>query len=76
MPAISKISAKGQTTIPQEVRVALKTRPGDLLAWEVAPDGRVAVRPIQPIELEWQLAIQGTLNEWDTVEDEEAYREL
>jgi bifunctional DNA-binding transcriptional regulator/antitoxin component of YhaV-PrlF toxin-antitoxin module len=30
MPAISKITAKGQTTIPQEIRTALKSKPGDL----------------------------------------------
>ena len=33
MPAISKITAKGQTTVPQEVRVALNSKPGDLIAW-------------------------------------------
>jgi AbrB family looped-hinge helix DNA binding protein len=31
MPALSKITAKGQTTIPQEVRTALKSKPGDLV---------------------------------------------
>ena len=42
MPAISKITAKGQTTVPQEVRAALKSKPGDLIAWEIDPEGRVA----------------------------------
>jgi len=42
MPAISKITAKGQTTVPQEVRNALKSKPGDLIAWEIEPNGRVA----------------------------------
>ena len=41
MSAISKITAKGQTTIPQEVRAALKSKPGDLIAWEIDPKGRV-----------------------------------
>ena len=27
MPAISKITAKGQTTVPQEIRKALKSKP-------------------------------------------------
>ena len=72
MPAISKITAKGQTTVPKEVRAALKSNPGDLIAWDVEPDGRVAVRPIQPIDVEYLQAIQGTLSEWHTAEDEKA----
>jgi antitoxin PrlF len=76
MPAISKITAKGQTTVPQEVRAALKSKPGDLLAWEVEPGGRVAVRRIQPADLEYLQAVQGTLSEWHTAEDEKAYGKL
>jgi hypothetical protein len=35
-PVISKITAKGQTTVLLEVRGTLKSKPGDLLAWEIA----------------------------------------
>ena len=76
MPAISKITAKGQTTVPQEVRAALKSKPGDLIAWDVASDGRVAVRRIQPADIEYLQAVQGTLSEWGTAEDEQAYGKL
>jgi len=76
MPAISKITGKGQTTVPQEVRAALKSKPGDLIAWDVEPNGRVAVRRIQPIDVEYLQAVQGTLSEWHTVEDEKAYGKL
>ena len=76
VPAISKITAKGQTTVPQEVRAALNSKPGDLIAWDVAPDGRVAVRRIQPIDVEYLQAVQGTLSEWHTAEDEKAYGKL
>jgi antitoxin PrlF len=76
MPAISKITAKGQTTVPQEVRAALKSKPGDLIAWDVEADGRVAVRRIQPLDVEYLRAVQGTLNEWHTAEDEKAYGKL
>ena len=76
MPAISKITAKGQTTVPQEIRFALNSKPGDLIAWEVAPDGRVVVRRIQPIVVEYLQAVQATLNEWHTAEDEKAYGKL
>jgi AbrB family looped-hinge helix DNA binding protein len=76
MPAISKITAKGQTTVPQEVRAALKSKPGDLIAWDVEPDGRVAVRRIQAADMEYLQAVQGTLSEWRTAEDERAYGDL
>ena len=76
MAAISKITAKGQTTVPREVRAALDSKPGDLLAWDVQPGGRVAVRRIQPMDLEYMKAVQGTLSEWHTAEDEKAYGKL
>ena len=76
MAAVSKISAKGQTTVPREVRAALKSKPGDMIAWDVEPDGRVVVRRIQPIDVEYLKAVQGTLSEWHTAEDEKAYGKL
>jgi len=76
MPAISKITAKGQTTVPREVRKALSSKPGDLIAWEVESDGRVAVRRIQPLDLEYLEAVQRTLSEWHTAEDDKAYAKL
>ncbi|MBI5426960.1 MAG: type II toxin-antitoxin system PrlF family antitoxin [Nitrospinae bacterium] len=74
MTAIAKITAKGQTTIPRAIRAALKAKPGDLLAWEVTAGGRVEVRRVQPMDVEYLRALEGTLSEW--AEDEEAYRDL
>lgn len=76
MTAIAKVTTKGQTTIPQEIRAALKVKPGDLLAWEVAPNGHVEVRRVQKADVEYLRALEGTLGEWDAPEDEEAYRGL
>jgi len=76
MPVISKITAKGQTTVPQEVRAALDSKPGDLIAWDIEPDGRVAVRRIQPADVEYLQAVQRTLSEWHSAEDEQAYGKL
>ena len=76
MLAIAKITAKGQTTIPQNVRAALNVAPGDLIAWEVGADAAVTVRRVQPMDLEYLRAVQGTLSEWAGVADEEAYRGL
>jgi len=76
MLAIAKITAKGQTTIPQDVRAALKVAPGDLIAWDVAADGTATVRRVQAMDLEYLRAVEGTLSEWDSAADEEAYRGL
>jgi len=76
MFAVGKITAKGQTTIPQDVRAALQVAPGDLIAWEVGTDGTARVRRVQPIDLEYLRAVQGTLSEWTSAADEEAYRGL
>ena len=76
MLAIAKITAKGQTTIPQDVRSALHVAPGDLIAWEVGPDGTATVRRVQPLALDYLRAVEGTLGEWAGPADEEAYRDL
>ena len=75
-PVISKITAKGQTTVPQEVRVALKSKAGDLLAWEIDTNGQVGVRRVQPMDVEYLRAIEKTMSEWGTAEDEAAYGDL
>ncbi len=76
MVAIAKITAKGQTTIPRAVRVVLQVAPGDLVAWEVAADGSAIVRRVQPLDIEYLRALEGTLSEWAGEADEEAYRDL
>ncbi|SBT10052.1 Transcriptional regulator, AbrB family [Candidatus Accumulibacter aalborgensis] len=76
MLAVAKITAKGQTTIPQDVRAALHVAPGDLIAWEVREDGTATVRRVQPLDIEYLRAVEGTLSEWSGSADEEAYREL
>ncbi len=76
MQTIAKITSKGQTTIPQAVRTALKVSAGDLLAWEIGADGTATVRPVQPLDVEYLRALEGTLGEWSGADDEAAYREL
>jgi antitoxin PrlF len=76
MTAVAKITAKGQTTIPQAVRAALHVGPGDLIAWEVDQEGTATVRRVQPLDIEYLRAVEATLGEWSGAADEEAYREL
>jgi AbrB family looped-hinge helix DNA binding protein len=37
----STLTAKGQTTVPQEIREHLGLKPGDKIDYEIAPDGSV-----------------------------------
>ena len=74
MIAVAKITAKGQTTIPRDVRLALEVSAGDLIAWEIGTDGTATVRRVQPLDLEYLRAVEGTLGEWAGAADEEAYR--
>lgn len=76
MLTVAKITSKGQTTIPRDVRTALHVAPGDLIAWEVGDDGTATVRRVQPLDIEYLRAIEGTLSEWSGAADEEAYRDL
>ena len=74
MFAVAKITAKGQTTIPQHVRQALKVTAGDLIAWDVGTDCTAAVRRVHPLDQEYLRAVELTLGEWAGAADEEAYR--
>jgi AbrB family looped-hinge helix DNA binding protein len=71
----SRITSKYQATVPADVRTALGLRAGDTLAWEVN-DGEVRVRRAKPLDIAFAAAVAGTLDEWDSPEDEEAWREL
>jgi AbrB family looped-hinge helix DNA binding protein len=62
MLAIAKITTKGQTTIPQHVRAALHIAAGDLITWEVGADGTATVRRVQPLDIEYLRAVEGTLS--------------
>ena len=42
--AESTITAKGQTTVPANVRALVHARPGTRLVWSVMPDGTIIVR--------------------------------
>ena len=76
MLQLAKISSKGQVTVPVEVRKTLQLKTGDTLAWEVQEDGKISVRRVEPIDIDYISALSGTLSEWNSAEDDEAYRDL
>lgn len=40
----STVTAKGQTTVPADVRALVQATPGTRLVWSVTPDGTIIVR--------------------------------
>ena len=71
----SKITSKHQATVPADVRAALGLKAGDSIAWEVV-DGAARVRKARPLDLAFAAAVAGTLEEWDSEDDREAWRDL
>ncbi len=72
----SKITTKFQTTIPLKVRRLLHLNPGDRVAFEVVGDGRIEIKKAQPFDLQYADAVSLTLSEWDSPEDDEAFKDL
>lgn len=72
---ISRLSSKGQITIPKEVRDTIGVEPGDMIAYEVE-NGVVMLKRIAPFDAAFHAALSQTLDEWATPEDEEAFRDL
>jgi antitoxin PrlF len=71
----SKVTTKYQTTIPLEVREKLGIQQGDMVAFELE-NGVVRLRRVVPLDVEYAKALAGTLSEWASENDEEAYRGL
>lgn len=75
LASMSTLTEKGQTTIPVEIRRQLKLVPGDKVGFEVS-EGRVFLRRVEPFDYLYHESLSRTLSEWDSPEDEEAYRDL
>lgn len=71
----SKLTQKYQATIPEPVRRSLRLSAGDAIAFDVYK-GEVRLRKAQPVDLAFAKALESTLGEWSSPEDEEAYRDL
>ncbi len=72
----SKLTTKSQATIPEKIRKILGLRPGDSVAFEVDEKKRVLIRKATSIDFEFAKALEATLSEWSSENDEEAYCDL
>jgi AbrB family looped-hinge helix DNA binding protein len=71
----SKLTSKYQATVPKEVREFLNLASGDGLQWEIEDD-HVVVKKLSKLDLEWHKAVEMTLQEWNSPEDDKAYGSL
>ncbi len=72
----SRLTSKGQTTIPQRVRQAAHMHEGDVLSFSVDDRGRVMIeRLVSPVDEE-PAAMESPLTEWQGAEDEQAWAHL
>lgn len=71
----SKLTTKFQTTVPTSVRKVLQLKAGDMVGFEI--DGNeVRLRKATPLDLAFSQALEGTLPEWSSREDDHAFKDL
>jgi len=75
LTSTSKLTKKYQATIPEPVRKQLHLHAGDAIAFDIKNDS-VVLRKSRPVDLAFAQSLEGTLNEWTSEADEEAYSEL
>ncbi len=72
---ISKMTSKYQATIPQEIRKFLGLGKGDAVNFRIENE-RVVVEKARPVDWQFARFTGETLSEWDSPEDDEAFRGL
>lgn len=71
----SKVTSKGQITLPKEVRQALGISTGDRIAYRTK-DNVVILRKVEPFNAVWHAALSSTMEEWNSPENDEAWHDL
>lgn len=74
--ATSRLTSKSQATVPVRVRKRLNLKPGDAVIFEEAEGGAVRIRKAEPLDIEFLSALENTLSEWNSKNDDRAYRDL
>ena len=78
MGVVTRLTKKHQTTIPAEVRRALGLAAGDRVVFEIE-DGVVTITKARGElidEIAFRLIGASAMRDWDTPEDDEAFRDL
>ncbi len=71
----SKLTSKFQTTVPTQVRKVLQLQAGDIVGFEIVGSD-VKLKRATPLDLAFAQALEGTLAEWSSLADDEAFKDL
>jgi antitoxin PrlF len=71
----SKLTTKYQATIPEKIRQLLDLNKGDKVAFNVEK-GKILLSKVKKTDHEYLKSLSDTFSEWDSEEDDEAYRNL
>ena len=71
----SRLTTKYQATVPTSVRKLLQLKAGDLVGFEIEGN-EVRLRRATPLDVAFTQALEGTLAEWSSEQDDQAFRDL
>jgi antitoxin PrlF len=76
--AESSVTQKYQATIPLKVREQLNIQAGDKIVFERQDNETIIIKKkvLSAIDWDYLRAVEGTLSEWNSPEDNEAYADL
>lgn len=72
---VARLTTKGQMTIPKRVRDGANLREGDLVSL-IVENGVVTMRKLTPGANPFLTGVEETLTEWNSLEDNELWRDL
>ena len=71
----SRLTTKYQATVPTSVRKVLQLKAGDLVGFEIEGN-EVRLRRATPLDVAFTQALEGTLTEWSSEQDDQAFKDL
>lgn len=71
----SRLTTKYQATVPTSVRKLLQLKAGDLVGFEIEGN-EVRLRRATPLDVAFTQALEGTLTEWSSEQDDQAFKDL
>ena len=74
--ARARVDQNGRVTIPAPVRRKLRLQTGDELTFAESEKGVVLIRKHAGQDISFMRGLESTLSEWNSAEDDEAFRDL
>jgi antitoxin PrlF len=74
-PLLSRLTTKDQATIPVEVRRALRLQARDRVAFDIK-NGKVTLKRADSLDAAFLRLSEIAFDEWNSPEDEAAFRDL